>query len=132
MTPKIGAIAGLQDVTRLALRVAETELGQLKAKENGLRRNLADLVDRKSYFAQMPRRPDDPALISGAEIRWQQWADQRRGMINTELAQILVQIDQAQSRLHWAFGRDQAAQALARQAVKDGALRRMRRLSYES
>lgn len=132
MTRKTGAISALQDVTGLALRVAQAELNVLKAKEESLRRNLVDLTVQKALIARKPRTTADPALIAGAEMRWQRWADQRRAAINVELAQVLALIDQSEHRLRRIFGRDQVAQALTRQVSQENALRIRRRAFYVS
>lgn len=124
--------AALPQVTGLILQKARADLATLQQKAGGLRRNLADLGAQRADWAQVARPADDPALIAGADLRWQQWADQRRAAINNELAQVMAQIALAQQRLQRAFGRDQAAQALARQAVKNRAVQKSRRAGYES
>ena len=116
-------------LTGLALRAAQAEMAKLKAREADLRRNLIDLSAQK---IREPIPQDDPALIAGADLRWQHWVDQRRAAVNAELAQVLAQIDSRHQRLRGLFGRDEAARALVEKAQKDFQLRRRRSKAYES
>lgn len=129
MTGPIDRTGDLADLTGLALRAAQAEMAKLKRREADLRQNLIDLSARKS---RNPRPQDDPALVGGADLRWQRWVDQRRAAVNAELAQVLALIDNRDRRLRVLFGRDQAARALADQAHKDRRLRRERATNYES
>ncbi|WP_019955541.1 hypothetical protein [Yoonia vestfoldensis] len=129
MTRRLGRITDLQNLTDLALRAAQADLAALKAKEADLRQNLIALSGQKT---RDPRPLHDPALVAGADLRWQRWVDQRRAAINAELAQVMALIDNSQRRLRGLFGRDQAARALADQVRKDR-MRLMRRATdYES
>ncbi|WP_322891193.1 MULTISPECIES: hypothetical protein [unclassified Yoonia] len=125
-TDRVGELAVL---TGLALRAAQAEMAELKAREADLRQNLTDLLAQKT---RDPRPQNDPALIAGADLRWQQWVDQRRATVNAELAQVLAQIDNRQRRLRGLFGRDQAARALVEKARKDDRSNRLRSMDYES
>lgn len=132
MTLNARKIAELQGLTALTLRVVQAELQQLKAKETRLRQHLAALTVQKYQQTHAPRTVDDPALVAGADLRWQHWADQRRGLINMELARVLALIDSCQHRLRQAFGRDLVAGALCDQAVSERKNRAMRATAYES
>ena len=130
MTSKADQIAELQDLTGLALRALQTEMHRLSAKEQALRQNLSDLTAQRA--TQGMRAADDPALIAGADLRWQQWVDQRRAMVNMELAQVLALMANCQQRLQRAFGRDQVALSIAAQALRDRQTRTDRAALYES
>jgi hypothetical protein len=129
MTRPARGIAGLAVLTAVALRAAQAEMADLKQREADLRQNLADLAAQKLRDV---RAEADPALIAGADLRWQQWVDQRRAAVNAELAQVLALIENRQHRLRGLFGRDQAARALADKAQKDHKLQQLRARDYES
>jgi hypothetical protein len=129
MTRSAQRIADLAVLTSVSLRAAQAEMADLKAHEADLRQNLIDLAAQKLRDS---RAEDDPALIAGADLRWQQWVDQRRAAVNAELAQLLALIDNRQHRLRGLFGRDQAARALADRAQNDRRLQRLRASDYES
>lgn len=129
MTRSAQRIADLAILTSVSLRAAQAEMADLKAHEADLRQNLIDLAAQK---LRDPRAEDDPALIAGADLRWQQWVDQRRAAVNAELAKLLALIDNRQHRLRGLFGRDQAVRALADRAQKDRRLQRLRARDYES
>jgi hypothetical protein len=122
-------ISELQDLTSLALRAVQTEMAALGSREADLRQYLNDLSVQKR---RDPRAVDDPALIAGADLRWHYWVDQRRAAINAELAQVMAQSENCQTRMRAMFGRDQAVRALADRARKDDALRASRASAYES
>jgi hypothetical protein len=119
-------------LTRLALQAAQAEMRALTDKENALRENLAQLTAQKTDLARIARASDDPALIAGADLRWQYWVDGRRAAINLELAQVLAQRDDCRHRLRLAFGRDQAAIALHRLADLSARQIAKRKAAYES
>lgn len=129
MTRQLDRIRELQRLTGLALHATRSEMASLRAREADLREKLVTLAAQKQ---QAPRAADDPALIAGADLRWQQWVDQRRAAINAELAQVLAQSDNCRMRLRATFGRDQAARALAEQAWTADRLRAARAADYES
>lgn len=125
-------MAGLVAVSTLKFRAAQTEMAELLSREAALRANLADLVARKAAQAGAARQPGEAALIAGADMRWHRWVDQRRAVINTELAQVLALKENCRARLKDAFGRDQAAHALRDRAVRAQKRALQRRADYES
>ena len=129
MTGHVDRVGELAVLTGLALRAAQAEMAELKKREADLRQNLIDLSAQKT---RDPRPQDDPALVAGADLRWQRWVDQRRAAVNAELAQVLALIDNRERRLRALFGRDQAARALVDQAHKNRRLHRQRAAHYES
>jgi len=125
-------INGLVILSGLGFRAAQGEMATLLGKETALRQNLEQLTLSRQNQAQASRQSDDPALISGADIRWHRWVDKRRTTINTELAQILAEKEICRTRLARAFGRDQAAQALLKNATRSQRRAAIRRQTYES
>lgn len=129
MTRHLDRIKDLQRLTALALHATRSEMASLQAREADLREKLVTLAAQKHHAS---RAADDPAVIAGADLRWQQWVDQRRAAINAELAQVLALSDNCRSRLRATFGRDQAASALGDQARAAERLRAARVANYES
>ncbi len=123
---KLRALSGLQ------FRAAQAEMAAILRREEGLRQNLAQLTQSKQSQARAPRAPDDAALVAGADIRWQQWVDQRRATINGELAQVLVLKENCKHKLKIAFGRDQAVNGLQKKHVQSRQQWVRRKESYES
>lgn len=132
MSRDIARLRGLAEIAGTAHRAAQADLARLMQKETDLRRNLAQLTESKAALADAPRTPDDAALIAGADMRWHRWVDQRRATINTELAQVRARKDYYQSKLRFAFGKDQAAQALLDKAISQARRDDRRRTDYES
>ena len=125
-------LAQLQKLTALKLDVAHSEMSLLWTKEAALRSNLDQLVQTRCAQSQAPRAPYEAALIAGADIRWHRWVDQRRAVINHELAQVLAQKAVSRIKLQKAFGKDQAAQHLKKQVAAEVRQTTVRRATYES
>ena len=132
MTRKTKQMAELRGLTNLALRAVQLELAQLGSKERALRQNLTDLTTQRSDRAQAIHDSGDPAFTAGADLRWHQWVDQRRAVINIELVRVMAQIDQCQGRLRRTFGRDQAVQSLADRVERAEIVEKGRAALYES
>lgn len=101
----------LKMLTAAQFSRVQSQLAGLTAKENRLRDNLAQLVNDKRKTAE---RSDlsDVARAAGADIRWHKWVDERRAVINIELAQVLSRKLECQRKLRRAFGKDQALDVL--------------------
>lgn len=125
-------MAGLIQISELQYRTAQADMARIRAREEDLRRKLAQLIESKSAQAITTQRPDAAALIAGADIRWHRWVDQRRAAINAELARVLALKENSRVRLQTAFGRDRAMQKLSEQMLKSQKAKHTRRQSYES
>ncbi len=123
---------GLAELAALHFRAAQAEMAGILARETRLRQNLAQLIESKQNQAQAPRQSGDAALVAGADIRWNQWVDQRRAIINAELAQVLALKEGSRAKLKKAFGRDRVTQALQANAIAKQMRGRRRREAYES
>ena len=132
MTAKYKKASELRTLTDLALRQMQSEMQELKARETGLRENLAALTGEKSRQAATLTGPDNAAFIAGADFRWQHWVDQRRAAVNAELAQVLALTESCTQRMRLCFGRDQVAAALIDVVMKDQQIRRKRNTDYAS
>ena len=96
------------------------------AREKRLRDNLAQLVQEKRRTIERDV-PDDAARAAGADIRWHRWVDERRAIINIELAQVLSEKLECQRSLARAFGRDQAVATLLDKQQKTEAKQQQKR-----
>lgn len=125
-------IAGLVQLTQLHFQAAQSEMAAVLAQEARLNENLAQLMESREALAAAPRDAAEPALIAGADLRWNQWVDQRRAVINAELAQCQISKERCRNKLREAFGRSQASAALEARAAKTIEMAAKRRSAYES
>jgi hypothetical protein len=125
-------LAALCALSAISYRAAQAEMAELMTREEGLRRNLDQLVLQRQARFEGGLDPSDTALRGGADMRWQRWVDQRRAVINAELALVLAQRSECRRRLQHAFGKDQAIQMLHAEAKSRVKQLRQRRDLYES
>lgn len=125
-------IAGLVQLTGVHFRSIQSEMAAILQQEARLRRNLAQLIaSRQNRTTGLPKA-DDAAMIAGADVRWHQWVDQRRAVINGELALVLAAKESCRAKLQRAFGRDMATRNLQDRVEEAQLLIRKRRSDYES
>ncbi len=106
----------LAHLTALRFQARQADMAKLMRQEAALRANLADLLAARRANAARAHAKTDVALAAGADVRWQVWADQRRAVINAELAQVLARRAALAEQLRIDFGKDQVAgKLLARQ-----------------
>lgn len=132
MTDDMKRLAGLVQLTGAQFRAVEAEMTALQQQEAQLRNSLAQLMKRRQTSSVSTCASETAAMIAGSDVRWQQWVDQRRAVINAELAKVLVAKEKCRSRLQRAFGRDQATQALRNRIEKQQQAVALRRRTYES
>lgn len=125
-------LKALGEVSVLKYQSLQGEMAQLLQRELGLRENLRQLVASRTLRQGETLRKSDPALSAGADIRWHKWVDERRAIINAELAQIIGQQEHCRARLQRSFAQDQAARALIKQSIVQEHQIRERRAGYES
>jgi hypothetical protein len=104
----------LQDLSRLLL---DQRLAQLRAA--------AERCDRsRMQIAALDRggEPSDLSPLSAAQValRYQGWADRRRGELNIVLARQTVDWLQARQEAQTAFGRAEALRSLAERQLSKG------------
>ncbi|SFR51839.1 hypothetical protein SAMN04488005_2478 [Yoonia tamlensis] len=129
---RIKQAKALAELTSISLHAAQAKMAALVTRETGLRENLAQLVQQRDQPGFAPGSMVDAALAAGANVRWQHWVDQRRRVINTELAQVLALKSQYHAQLGQAFGRDQAAKSVIDRLEKTRMTIDLRRKYYES
>lgn len=119
-------LSPLKQLTTAELMAAQSAMAALVVRERGLRENLSNLIAQKREAAERAVSTD-PATRAGANMRWQTWADERRAMINTELARVLGQKAEAKAKLKRAFGKDQALGALIERQARQSREQQNRR-----
>lgn len=125
-------LSRLRAITQLRYTSLQTEMADIAQKEAGLEENLAHLVAARTSRNAAVLDQSDTALIAGADIRWHRWMEERRGVINAELAQIRARKAGCAARLQQAFAQDQAVLSLHKRAVRAQKKTRERRAAYES
>ncbi|KJZ21154.1 hypothetical protein [Loktanella sp. S4079] len=128
---KVAQAQALAKLTAVELGYVQAEMARLVQGEARLRQNLIQLQQRQE--AQPPASATTEFVATPAvHLRWQRWVDQRKSVINTELAQILAQKENCAAKLRSVFGRDQAAQKLVEKLQERQKLTNQRKQYYES
>ena len=122
----------LAQLTALELGATQAKFAKIAQREAHLRQNLAQLSQQKYDRSGASVNMQEAACAAEATVRWQQWVDQRRAVINTELAQVLALKENWRAHLTKAYGRDQAAQTVIKRLVQARKVQALRRQSYES
>lgn len=122
----------LVKIADLRYQSVQFEMAVLLEQEYGLRANLQQLTAQKQAAAITMETGNDYAVAAGVDLRWHHWVDQRRAVINMELAKVLAQQAELRLRLRQAFGKSQVAQAIATQSAMHARQVKARRGSYES
>lgn len=120
-------LAQLAEITDAAFQSAQAVLAGEMNREKELREVLSTLIADQSNRATQIMDAPDAALLAGADVQWRAWVEQRRRLINAELAKCLVAQARHREAAAKAFGRYQAVLSLddARaEEVKLGATRR--------
>lgn len=113
-----------KELTRL-ISVLDTafQAEQAKAAETG--RQIDLLKERLSALKGRPPVAGSdgfaPATLAGADIRWLAWAEARRKVLNTQLAQLMQERERRQTALALAFGKLQAAETMRDRALAEAA-----------
>lgn len=120
----------LTQLTNARFEAAQTKMAGILQREAGLRDALAQLEGSRHEQAIKGRSPYDPALAAGADLRWHRWIDQRRAILNIELAQVLALKDGHRAALRSAFGRDHAVATLRARVAAAQARKIARKTDY--
>lgn len=111
---KAKQLAQLAEITQVEYNLAQLNLAASRQREADLRNALESLVESRRARANAPLEEADAALIAGADVNWQTWVEQRRRLINLELAQCLAKQDKCREIAQRAFGREQAVLSLGK------------------
>lgn len=123
--------AALARVAEMHYDALRTAMGGLQKKERALRLNLDQLINDRNTSAHA-LKDGAFASVAVADIRWQQWVEQRRAVINTELATVLAKQIELRVQLKKAFAKKLAAEAICAQTVQIQRQTNARRAAYES
>lgn len=107
-------LQALAIVTDARYRAAEARMAVLRHAE----RDLAAQLDALHAAAQARFRDRDladPAVLAGADLRWEYWIAERRQHLNARRALVLARIEGERDALRRAFGSNQAVEALIEQ-----------------
>lgn len=122
----------LAEITDAVFQSAQTVLAKEVLREKELRAVLKALVADQSNRAEQIMAEPDAALIAGADVQWRAWVEQRRRLINAELAKCLVAQARHREAAAKAFGRHQAVLSLEEIRAKEVKLDAVRRAYYTS
>ncbi|MFT5064989.1 MAG: hypothetical protein ACJAXK_001649 [Yoonia sp.] len=125
-------LAQLAQITDAAFQVVQADLSREIARERELRKTLETLVLDQRNRATNLMGKSDAALIAGADVHWRAWVEQRRRLINGELAHCLVAQAQCREAAAKAFGRYQAVLSLEENRLADVKKAAGRRENYTS
>lgn len=112
-------LKGLRKLAALQFQARQKEMAELHQQEAALQQNLADLLGDRAARDAVKAGAADPAMRAGADVRWHAWIDQRRAVINQELAKVRARMAALEPKLRRAFGKDLVAQHLQKTAQKD-------------
>lgn len=105
-------------ITQAAFQIAQMDLAKLRHQEAELVKTLRSLSDSLRARANSELSQADAALMAGADVNWQSWVEQRRQLLNQELALCLAAQERFRDAAQKAFGREQAVLALAKRSAK--------------
>lgn len=100
----------LQSITSVMFDRDNSALLQLRQNEKKLRQLISNLK------TQQGNQQIGPAQMSGADLKYQTWADGKRRELNAELALVLSQIETAKKQVRTSFGKQQAIADLIKAA----------------
>lgn len=80
MTQSLDNISQLLPLLETVFQAEQLKMAKVNARISALKKQLSDL-DRPPLADSM-----SVATIAGADLRWQTWVQQRKGLINQELA----------------------------------------------
>ena len=118
-------------VLETKLEAEKAKLAQLVKSEKDLRKQLQDLIHSRNAAATRNPAADDPALKSGADLRWQRWIESRRGLLNQELASLLARRSRQTDIVRKAFGRHAAMATLRDRQIRKEAIQQSRRTMFD-
>lgn len=107
-------------------------MSSLLKREADLKESLQRMTQGRDLQAEQIRDTEEPAWIAGADVRWHRWIDQRRSIINAELAQVRALQYQQRSKMALAFGKQQVILSLNKQEIASSKLKFERRKDYKS
>lgn len=108
-------IARLLPLFEMAYEVEQMKVAKITAKMDRLRRQLSALDRPKDTTAGTLTA----AVVAGADLRWEKWAQDRKALINRELAKAARDREQAKTGLIKALSKREAAKQMQSVAMRD-------------
>lgn len=130
MSREVNRVRELCRLTELKLRAEEARFAEQRRREMEIRALLSDISSERAARMSTVGQTPDAAFVAGADMRWLRWVDQRRAVLNSELARVLAAQDRLRGALRHAFGQNQAAKALLDRKMSERALARARRADW--
>ena len=119
-------LVGLAEVARAAAEAAEARLAALRREDAALVAKVEAIETARAARAAQAVA-GDPALMAGADLRWEAWAEARVEAIQRDRALLRARMEEAREALRLRFGRQVATEALAARARAERARQRERR-----
>lgn len=104
-------------IVEAELNIAQMNLANLRRREMEMREALTALSVALRDRVNASQDDPDVARLAGADVNWQAWVEQRRRLINQELALCLATQDQSKEAVAKAFGREQAVLDLQKRSL---------------
>ncbi|WP_457647671.1 hypothetical protein [Profundibacter sp.] len=118
-------LVALRHLTGLVLDAEKMKLQQIIKAEQDLAEQVTEL-DRKSNkrAAQLLAKGGiDTALLAGADLRWQNWAQQQKRLLNTRRSAILAKKEEQRLKAQKAFGQAEAVGRLLEKSAEEARLK---------
>ena len=105
--------AELVTLTRAKFDAAQAALAQLRTEEQQLIDTIETLSRQQAERAKLRAINIDSAAVSGVDLRWEIWAEDRKKQLNQQLAQLRLVMEQNLARVRKSFAENEAARELA-------------------
>ncbi len=112
MTKEGEALTELYRLFSAQFDAEQVVLGRERAVEQELKRSLEAISLQHQTRAKDPLAHGDAAWLAGADMQWALWAEQRRALINSKIAESRAHQHRIESRLRKFFGKKQALASL--------------------
>lgn len=126
MTGSVAEISRLVPLLDMAFQAEQITMSQINAKIATLRAQLQNIERRPA----MPADILAPAVRVGADMLWQSWVQDRKTMINRDLALALRDKERARENMIRALSKLQAAKNLESRLMKQSQKQAERRASW--
>ncbi|MEL6958411.1 MAG: hypothetical protein AAGL89_05595 [Pseudomonadota bacterium] len=110
MSRRSHPVDGVLPLFEMALQIEQAKMAQINARIAQLTQQLKDL-DRPHHVDQNAL---SPARRAGADMRWNTWAEARRGLLRQEIAKAMAQRADHAQVLTRALAKKEAARSLSK------------------
>ncbi len=127
---KLEKIQRLQKISKAVELAAQANLSNEMRREQDLRTALDRLSESRTARTHFLEQCTDTALVAGADGPWRTWIEQRRALINSELARCLARQAVLREKASLAFGRCQSVQEVTKVILEEQKKTEARRNLY--